>query len=310
MQASQTSKVQGVKERGGYKTQSMDTTIDAEMYLFGLWKLLTPIEKANKIVSWTKGCLELSVMGIKQRYPEASPVKLRYEFARATLRSTFPDSIYHLIAQYSQTLMLSDPISLALDVAAVLNTLGIPYFIGGSVASTLMGEMRSTEDVDMVADLKTEQVIPLLEALQPRFYVSEDAVHEAIQSKRSFNLIDNESLGKVDIFILKDDTFSRSEFHRRRSQLVQQNPDGNLVLPTPEDVVLQKLIWYRRTENESQRQWRDVLGVLKLQGDRLDFEYLQKWAIELELYDLLIMAFVESGIESGRLLRVQHDDRG
>jgi len=231
--------VKGLKETGlpaGYKTQSMDTTIDAERYLFHQWKSLTLIQKANQLVSWTKGCLELSLMGVKQRYPEASLSKLRYEFARVTLKSSFPDPIYHLIAEHSQRLMLIDPISLALDVVEVLNALDIPYLIGGSVASTLMGEMRSTEDVDIVADLKIEKVVRLLQFLQPRFYVSEDAVREAIQFQRSFNLIDNESFGKV-------------------------------------------------------------LGVLKLQGDRLDFEYLQKWAMELELRDLLATACVESGLE-------------
>ena len=292
--------VKGLKETGlpaGYKTQSMDTTIDAERYLFHQWKSLTLIQKANQLVSWTKGCLELSLMGVKQRYPEASLSKLRYEFARVTLKSSFPDPIYHLIAEHSQRLMLIDPISLALDVVEVLNALDIPYLIGGSVASTLMGEMLSTEDVDIVADLKIEKVVRLLQFLQPRFYVSEDAVREAIQFQRSFNLIDNESFGKVDIFILKDEAFPQIEFQRRRSQLVRQNPDRSLVLPTPEDLILQKLIGYRMTENESQRQWRDVLGVLKLQGDRLDFEYLQKWAMELELRDLLATACVESGLE-------------
>ena len=255
--------VKGLKETGlpaGYKTQSMDTTIDAERYLFHQWKSLTLIQKANQLVSWTKGCLELSLMGVKQRYPEASLSKLRYEFARVTLKSSFPDPIYHLIAEHSQRLMLIDPISLALDVVE-------------------------------------EKVVRLLQFLQPRFYVSEDAVREAIQFQRSFNLIDNESFGKVDIFILKDEAFPQIEFQRRRSQLVRQNPDRSLVLPTPEDLILQKLIGYRMTENESQRQWRDVLGVLKLQGDRLDFEYLQKWAIELELRDLLATACVESGLE-------------
>jgi hypothetical protein len=281
----------------GYKTQSIDTSIDAEMYLFGLWKALTLTQKVNRLISWTKGCLELSLIGLKQRYPDASPSKLRYEFARVTLKSHFPDSIYQIISQYHHTLMLTDPISLALDVAEILNALDIPYLIGGSVASTLMGEMRATEDVDIVADLKIEKVVQLLQSLQPRFYVSENAVQDAVRYKRSFNLIDNESLGKVDIFILKDQPFPQIEFQRRRSQLVRQNPDQMLVLPTPEDIILQKLTWYRMTKNESQRQWRDVLGVLKLQGDRLDFEYLQKWALELELSDLLATACTESGIE-------------
>jgi energy-coupling factor transporter ATP-binding protein EcfA2 len=281
----------------GYKTQSIDTAIDAEMYLFGLWKTQTLVQKAEKLSSWTKGCLEMCLIGLRQRYPDVSSSKLRYEFARATLKSYFPDSIYRHISEYNQSLMLIDPISLALDVAAIMNRLEIPYLIGGSVASTLMGEMRATEDVDIVADLSIEKVIPLLKSLQPRFYVSEDAIRDAIRFKRSFNLIDNESLGKVDIFILKDNPFPQIEFQRRQSQIVRQNPDQMLVLPTPEDIILQKLVWYRMTKNESQRQWRDVLGVLKLQGDRLDFAYLQKWAVELSLSDLLETACTESGIE-------------
>ena len=282
----------------GYITQSVDTAVDAEIYLFGLWKRLTLVQKADKLSSWTKGCLELCLIGLKQRYPSAKLSKLRYEFAKATLKSYFTDSIYQYLSEYNHTLMLTDPISLALDVAAILNRLDIPYLIGGSVASTLMGEMRATEDVDIVVDLTIEKVVPLLQSLQPRFYVSEEAVQDAIRFKRSFNMIDNESLGKVDIFILKDNPFPQIEFQRRRSQLVRQNPDQMLVLPTPEDIILQKLVWYRMTKNESQRQWRDVLGVLKLQGDRLDFDYLQKWGVELSLSDLLETAYTESGLSS------------
>ena len=282
----------------GYKTQSFDTSIDAELYLFGLWKKLTLVQKSDKLSSWTKGCLELCLIGLRQRYPDASLSKLRHEFARATLKSCFPDSIYQHISEYNHALMLTDPISLAIDIATILNRLNIPYLVGGSVASTLMGEMSATEDVDIVADLTLEKVIPLIQSLQPRFYVSEDAARDAIRFKRSFNLIDNESLGKVDVFILKDDPFPQIEFQRRRSQLVRQNPDQMLVFPTPEDIILQKLVWYRMTKNESQRQWRDVLGVLKLQGDRLDFNYLQKWAVELNLDDLLQTASTESGLQS------------
>ncbi len=281
----------------GYKTQSIDTSIDAEIYLFSRLKALTLIQKAERVTRWTKGCLELCLIGLQQRYPNASLKELRYEFAKATLKSHFFNLVYQNISEYAQPLMLTDPISLALDIAAVFNSLDIPYLVGGSVASTLMGEPRATEDVDIVADLEIGKLIPLMQALQPRFYVSEDAVRDAIRFKRSFNLIDNDSLGKIDVFVLKDNPFPQIEFQRRRSQLVRQNPDQMLVLPTPEDIILQKLVWYRMTKNESQRQWRDVLGVLKIQGDRLDFGYLQRWAGELSLNDLLENACTESGVE-------------
>ncbi|BBC26473.1 hypothetical protein [Pseudanabaena sp. ABRG5-3] len=281
----------------GYKTQSIDTSIDAEIYLFNLRKSLTLVQRVEGFINWHQRLLELCVGGIQQRCPDASIETLRYEFARATLKSAFPNSTYHDIAQTRSFLKLLNPIELALEITSILEKLDIQYFVGGSVASVLFGEIRSTEGVDIFVALEIEKVVPLLQSLQPRFYVSEDTVRDAIRSKRSFNLIDNESLGKVDIFILQDSPFPQIEFQRRRSQLVRQNPDQMLVLPTPEDIILQKLVWYRTTKNESQRQWRDVLGVLKLQGDRLDCDYLQKWAVELNLSNLLETACIESGLE-------------
>lgn len=193
--------------------------------------------------------------------------------------------------------MLTDPISLALVVADILNQLEIPYLVGGSVASSLLGEPRSTQDIDLVADLHPEKVDSLIQALQPRFYVSEDAVKDAIRYQSSFNLIDNESLGKVDIFILKKEPFNQAEFQRRQARIVRQEPEQIIVLPTPEDIILQKLIWYQMGFG-SQKQWRDILGVLKLQNEQIDRNYLNQWATTLKLTDLLIQALREAGLEN------------
>jgi len=97
---------------------------------------------------------------------------------------------------------------------------------------------------------------------------------------------------------MRNDAFAHSKMERRQLYIPVNRPASEAIyLCSPEDTVLQKLVWYQMTKNESQRQWRDVLGVLKLQGDRLDFGYLQKWAEELSLSDLLETACTESGIE-------------
>ena len=114
----------------------------------------------------------------------------------------------------------------------------------------------------------------------------------------SFNVIELETTEKADMFVMRKDAFAISKMERRQLYIPIDRPKSDgIYLCSPEDTVLQKLVWYRMTKNESQRQWRDVLGVLKLQGDRLDFEYLQKWALELELSDLLATACTESGLE-------------
>lgn len=276
-----------------YKTQSLDTSPDAEEYQFKLWRSCSLWKKAELIAQWTQGTWELALLGINNQYPDASPAKIRREFMRRSLGVdiSLPCNNYD-----QRSLMLSDPITLALDVANILNALDIPYLVGGSLASGIWGEVRATQDVDFVANLQIEKVSQLVQALLPRFYVSENAVLDAISYKQSFNLIDNESLGKIDIFILKDKPFNQTEFGRR-IPLVVRPPDQTLVLPTAEDIILQKLSWYRQGSQVSSQQWRDVLGVIKLQGEQLDFDYLTKWAQELKLTDLLSQSLQESGIE-------------
>lgn len=276
-----------------YTTQSLDTSPEAEEYQFKLWRSCPLWKKAELVANWTKGTWELALVGISHQYPEASPAKIRREFIRRSLGVdiSLPGNKFD-----ERRIMLADPITLALDVANILNALDIPYLVGGSVASGILGEVRATQDIDLVADLPREKVSKLVETLQPRFYVSEDAVLDAIDYKRRFNLIDNESLGKIDIFILKDEPFNQTEF-QRRTPVVVRLPDQTLILPSAEDIILQKLSWYRQGGKVSSVQWRDVLGVMKLQGERLDFDYLVRWADELKLTELLSQVLRESGIE-------------
>ncbi|MBD2185587.1 hypothetical protein H6S82_19160 [Planktothrix sp. FACHB-1355] len=283
----------------GYRTQSLDTSIEAEQVQFGLWRTLPFWKKAELISGWTKGCWEMCLLAIRYRYPNADPAFIRREFTIRTLGEDF-QSIESILSVYpflwEQPLMLTDPISLALVVADILNNLEIPYLVGGSVASSLLGEPRSTQDIDLVADLRPEKVESLIQAVQPRFSVSETAVREAIRSQESFNLIDNESLGKIDIFILKDQPFNQAEFQRRQARVIRQDPDRVIVLPTSEDIILQKLIWYRMGRFKSEKQWRDILGVMKLQGEQLDKVYLNQWAETLQLTELLAQALQSAGL--------------
>ncbi|AMW29683.1 hypothetical protein [Arthrospira platensis] len=277
-----------------YKTQSRDTDINAELHQFKLWRSLPLWKKAAIVSGWTKGVWEMSLMAIQNRYPQASPLEIRHQFA---LRTLDDETALKVIGQnLNQPVMITDPISQVLVVTAILDQLGIPYLIGGSVASSLLGEPRSTQDIDLVADLTLPKVQPLVAALQPRFDVDEDTVKSAVRYQSSFNIIDNESIVKFDIFILKNNPFSRSEFERRQVQIVRTNPEQTLVLPSPEDIILQKLLWYRDTNFSSEKQWRDILGVMKLQGATLDFEYLQYSGEQLKLAETLDRALGESGL--------------
>lgn len=180
--------------------------------------------------------------------------------------------------------MLSEPLCVALQTAKILDDLDIPYLVGGSIASSIYGEPRATQDIDIVAELKDRHVQPLIAATQNAFYIAEEDVLRAVSRLSSFNIIHLETMTKVDIFVLGADALDREEMRRRQSRSVAGT---QLVVATPEDIVLQKLIWFWKGGGVSDRQWRDVLGVLKVQAERLDWDYLKHWAESLKLSDLL-----------------------
>lgn len=142
-------------------------------------------------------------------------------------------------------------------------------------------------DADLVAELKPEQVSPLVASLEGEFYIDAKMILDAIQFSSSFNLIHLETMFKVDVFILKQRPFDINQMQRLVSQSVGDSPGEQAYFSTAEDIILAKLDWFRDGGEASERQWRDILGVLDLQSDRLDFEYLQEWAAELGIQDLL-----------------------
>jgi hypothetical protein len=183
--------------------------------------------------------------------------------------------------------MLSEPIAVTLRVVDVLDSIGVPYLIGGSLASTLHGMVRTTLDVDLVAEVRREHVSLLVQQLTNEFYIDADAIIDAITHRSSFNIIHLETMFKVDIFVAKQRAFDKSQFARRAVQIVVDEPERTAYVASAEDTILAKLEWYRLGGETSERQWRDVLGVLKVQGDRLDLAYLRQWAAELKVTDLL-----------------------
>ena len=190
-------------------------------------------------------------------------------------------------------MMLAEPIAVALQVGQALDALGVAWLVGGSVASSLHGIPRATQDIDLVADLDTSHIAPLVDALQAEFYIDADMIRDAIRRRAAFNLIHLATMTKVDIFILGRDLLSTAEMSRRLHIEIDEQ-GHHLPLASPEDIILQKLDWYRRGEHISERQWRDVLGVLKVRGQDLDLAYLREQATAAGLAELLDSALEAS----------------
>ncbi|MCX7839084.1 MAG: hypothetical protein N2559_06465 [Anaerolineae bacterium] len=177
--------------------------------------------------------------------------------------------------------------TVTLLVIDALEKLNVRYLIGGSLASALYGMPRATLDADLVADLRLEHAEPLARALTNAFYVDAEMIREAIRQQRSFNVIHFATAFKVDVFVRKNRAFDESQLTRRVRQIVATDPERAVFVASAEDTILAKLEWYRLGGETSERQWRDVLGIVKTQGERLDQNYLREWAVQLGVEDLL-----------------------
>lgn len=179
------------------------------------------------------------------------------------------------------------PTEFLVYVARLLERLGIPYHVGGSVASSAHGMYRASADIDVVIDPTREQLEELAQALEPEFYVSRQAIAEALAQRGTFNAIHDETSFKIDFFIKGMSPYDAEELRRSVRQLVGGEAGQTVLLKSPEDTVLRKLEWFRRGGEISERQWHDVISVLVASRRQLDEKYLAHWSRELRIDDLL-----------------------
>jgi len=163
-----------------------------------------------------------------------------------------------------------------------LNRIAVDYMLTGSMASNFWGMPRLTHDVDFVIHLKPDQVDELARAFEPDFFIERRSIQAAFEPPYQFNAVHIDSAFKVDFWLLRDEPYERTSFARRVGVTLLGEPAW---IATAEDVILHKLLWHKLTPSE--RQLGDAAGVLAVQADRLDRQYLQRWAERLDIAELL-----------------------
>jgi hypothetical protein len=191
---------------------------------------------------------------------------------------------------------LLDILQVIEPVIQAFKQLDVPYYIGGSVTSSIHGIPRSTVDIDLVADVQPQHVRSLVKMLESTYYIDAEMILEAVQRQASFNLIHLETMLKIDIFVLKNTPFDREAFDRRQKDILDEEQGLEFYLASAEDIILIKLAWFRMGGEVSEKQWNDVLGVLKVQEKALDMGYLRHWAAELNLTGLFEQALEDAGM--------------
>ena len=192
--------------------------------------------------------------------------------------------------------MISDPLRALLEVVRILDELGLAYAIGGSIASSVFGEPRASADADLLVELSRKRVADLVEKLAAGFYVSPEAAEDAVRRTTSFNAIHLDTMYKVDFFVAGSSELDREQLRRRVKLELTTNPSASAYVTAAENIILRKLDWYRRGGGVSDQQWRDVLGVIKIQGGALDLAYLRCLATKVGLDELLTEALGDSGL--------------
>ena len=275
-------------------TFSRDIRPDIEGVQIELFREAGPATRFALARSLSETIAQLSRSGLRRKYPEASEAEVRI-LILSLHYGLLPAGGRKQPLMEDTLIQPHDVLAALLPVTRALEELGIPYYIGGSVASSYHGVPRSTLDVDVVANVSDTLVQHLVARLAYAYYVDADMILEALQHGTSFNVIYLPTMTKIDIYKPGTRPYDREAAGRvQESTIEDQDGSETLLLLSPEDAVLTKLEWYKLGGGVSERQWTDVLGVLKVQGAALDVLYMRRWAAELGIDDLLERAFVDT----------------
>ncbi|RRR74119.1 MAG: hypothetical protein EI684_07705 [Candidatus Viridilinea halotolerans] len=272
-----------------------DTPAHIEAAIITTLRGLTPARKLALARDLNRMADRLALAGIVRRKPAAGLHEQCYLLA---LQRLTPEQYAHgraLLQGLSLMPTPVDPLALALRLGAILAAQAIPYVIVGSVAAVVHGEYRTTRDIDVVLKLSHDKVAALADGLREDFVFLASDISDALvrlpqaradwQQRASFAAYDKSTGFQLDLYISSGRPFEVAQFQRAQLLVLPGEPSGQLWVASAEDTVLAKLEWYKLAPSD--RQWRDVQAILRVQADTLDREYLRQWAAELHLADLL-----------------------
>jgi hypothetical protein len=277
------------------RTQSSDTSPEAERVLIGLIRKASVAKRFKSVQSMTTFAATLNLQNIKQQHPDASKEEVGSLFVADHHTHALADSL-HLAAQHKTTELSLDLLHAIVPMVEVFTGSEIAYYMQGTVANSLYGMQRAAFDVHLVADLCMEHVDALLAQFTSAYAIDEQMIREAIGTRTAFDMIHIVSLVKVRVSLMQNNDYQRAVLQRLQKHVLLE--DGFTVdVASPEDVILTQLMEYRANREVADDQWNEILGVLKVQGSTLDFAYLSRWAGELRLSDLLKRSYTDVGLQ-------------
>ncbi len=275
------------------RTLAEDTSPEMEAVLIGLLRKRTPQQKLASMMGLRDLAKRLMLNNLRSQFPQATERELYYQLNVRCFGRELTEHVFSVQTPFHGEVKMLNETEIVAMVAQRLDESKIPYYIGGGLASINYGEPRLTNDADIVIRILPILIPKFVEAFENDFVVSADAVQDALTRRYAFNIIHIETAFKIDFYPVTDeDEMELAAFARRQRVNIGA---GEIWMASAEDVILAKLRWFRKGGEVSEKQWRDVLGVLKVQGERLDFVYLEQMAGRFALADLLEKAREEAG---------------
>ena len=272
----------------GYCAQSIDTNITADLVRFHLYRQRTTVERLILGAKYRQSARKLSLECLRQSFPELKAKAFAQKIASAWLQEKCPPSyIPPNLMSWSQ-----DPTAIASLLAQILNAANIPYYITGGVAAIAHGEPRATIDLDVVMSIDLADLPTLAANFEAQGFYVAGLADVMTGGLRCLNITHLETVENIDLMISGREEYDLIKFDRRRLYILPGS--GEVAIASPEDVIISKLIW-RRT-SQSDKQWRDILGILKVQQEKLDFGYLREWMVQFRLDEDWQRAKIEAGV--------------
>lgn len=272
------------------RTLAHDLSPEMETQLIRLLRTHTSAQKLKRLTGLWGLAKQLMLSDIRAHFPQASQRELERQLL---LRRLGEQQCNAVLAKNDTREENMNEIEVIVAVTQRLESLNIPYYVAGGIASITYGEPRLTDDADLVIRLFPFAVPRLVKTFEADFLVSADTVQDALARHYAFNLIHLATAFRFDFYPMSEDDDLESDSFARR--LRKESGAGEIWMVSPEDLILAKLKWFRKGGEVSEKQWRDVLGVLKVQGARLDFAYLAGQARRFGLKDLLEKARDDAG---------------
>jgi hypothetical protein len=270
-----------------------DTTPEAEKVLTDIYRQMPMGRKWLNLGDMYTDARSLHAAGVRLRNPTATDRDIYEQWLTINL-GLDPTGVSMEPAPLQAQQNLKD----FRQVAGVLDRLGIAYALGGSMASSIHGMDRFSRDADITIEPFLGKEDQFAAELGPDYYVSIPSIRDAHRHQSCFNIIKSTTGFKLDFFVLKDEPFEQLAMQRRQKAVLPDAPGQPVIVHSPEDIILFKLRWYRLGGEVSENQWNDVQGVFRAQGSKLDDAYLDQWAAEIGVSDLLTRARADASIKT------------